>query len=80
MKSAKKTFKRFGRTLKTHLQSAIHHNYMVCGVKFDRRTVAKDVDGSEILEVVGPVTCPDCAREILNCRGVHVPARIEVKE
>lgn len=56
-----------------HRVSAINPEYTLCGNAFEG-----DGDGTEEGEKHawedcprGPVTCPECIREIENCRGVR---------
>ncbi len=63
-----------------HLVSKSNADYTLCGDAFEG--YGEDFEGFDkgnpsawVPVKSGPVTCPKCAREIANCRGVKVQLR-----
>lgn len=53
-----------------HLVSALSGEFTLCGDAFDGGDTCDGADWTEHKR--GPVTCPLCIEEIVNCRGVRV--------
>jgi len=62
----------------THLISAVHCEYTICGDAFEGYLEkiylsSAETDGHEWVKVKrGPVTCPNCILQIRHCRSVRV--------
>lgn len=59
----------------THLISAINGEFTLCGDAFEGACDPDEQSGEDFSWVEsenGPVDCPRCKQEILNCRGVRV--------
>jgi len=67
-----------------HLVSALGNEYTLCGDAYEGST-ASDCGKDPFSDIAqptawefcdsGPVTCMNCCREIMNCRGVKIKSK-----
>jgi len=58
-----------------HLISAANVEYTICGDAYDGQDGDCDGDSSWVRCNSGPITCPKCAAQIRQCRGVQIAPR-----